>query len=130
MPHLSYLVLFLNGLPFFLLKSIDINECAMGTSDCSQICENTNGSYLCDCYYGYQLLSNNKTCRHASKATVLLILINMLPTATDLNVSVLILSRFKLRIAANSERKNNYIIIKFNFQTTEVLFSAIVICNT
>ena len=40
----------------------DIDECALGISGCNQICTNTNGSYVCSCYLGYQISSNNKIC--------------------------------------------------------------------
>ena len=40
----------------------DIDECVTGTSECNQICSDTNGSYVCDCYSGYVLLSDGKTC--------------------------------------------------------------------
>ena len=39
----------------------DIDECALGTSGCNQICTNTIGSYVCSCYLGYQISSNNST---------------------------------------------------------------------
>ena len=45
-----------------LLLHTDINECVTDTSECNQICSNTNGSYVCDCYSGYTLLSDGKTC--------------------------------------------------------------------
>lgn len=41
---------------------IDLNECSIGTSGCSQLCSNTNGSYLCSCNTGYKLASDNYTC--------------------------------------------------------------------
>lgn len=31
----------------------DIDECELGTSDCNQICHNTDGSYECDCNTGF-----------------------------------------------------------------------------
>ena len=43
---------------------LDINECAEGLDDCSelQICANTDGGFTCPCVSGYQLVSDNKTC--------------------------------------------------------------------
>ena len=38
----------------------DIDECA--SSPCGQQCNNTNGSFYCGCYSGYQLHSNGTTC--------------------------------------------------------------------
>ena len=40
----------------------DIDECALGISGCNQICTNTIGSYVCSCFLGYHISSNNKTC--------------------------------------------------------------------
>ena len=40
----------------------DINECATNNGGCSQVCLNTEGSYSCDCYPGYELGFNNHTC--------------------------------------------------------------------
>jgi len=46
--------------------NIDINECARGTSECSSnaACVNTDGSYLCSCYQGYE--GDGKTCSHSA----------------------------------------------------------------
>ena len=33
----------------------DINECSTNNGRCPQLCQNTNGSYLCLCYSGYTL---------------------------------------------------------------------------
>ena len=41
----------------------DINECATNNGGCSQLCLNTEGSYSCDCYPGYELGPNNHTCK-------------------------------------------------------------------
>ena len=45
----------------FTLHS-DIDECAIGSSGCSQLCNNTIGSYVCLCNPGYQLSSDNESC--------------------------------------------------------------------
>ena len=45
----------------FSATYIDINEC-VGLSGCAHICTNTNGSYECSCYSGYQISSNSRTC--------------------------------------------------------------------
>ena len=41
---------------------IDIDECKTGIAECNQICNNTIGSYKCDCHKGYELKENKKTC--------------------------------------------------------------------
>ena len=45
-------------LPFFL----DINECIRGTSGCTQLCNNTLGSYICSCSSGYTIDADNHMC--------------------------------------------------------------------
>ena len=34
---------------------LDVNECSNSNGGCSQMCNNTQGSYLCSCLLGYQL---------------------------------------------------------------------------
>ena len=36
----------------------DIDECEQGTSECDQICNNTDGSYICDCNTGFKRVDN------------------------------------------------------------------------
>ena len=45
-----------------IYSALDINECSLLNGNCSQVCTNTNGSYLCSCNSGYQLSSNNRSC--------------------------------------------------------------------
>ena len=40
----------------------DIDECARDLDNCSQICNNTEGSYNCSCRDGFVLLSDDITC--------------------------------------------------------------------
>ena len=40
----------------------DIDECALNISGCNQNCTNTNGSYNCACYSGYQLAADLMNC--------------------------------------------------------------------
>ena len=40
----------------------DIDECATNTSRCSQKCNNTDGSFRCDCDEGYELSDDQRTC--------------------------------------------------------------------
>ena len=47
--------------PFISILS-DINECNDGTHKCSQICTNTNGSFICGCNDGYHIDFDNDTC--------------------------------------------------------------------
>lgn len=57
----------------FLL--LDINECKDPVNingGCSQICENTPGSYHCSCKNGFVMLSNKKDCKGKSKKRHLL----------------------------------------------------------
>lgn len=36
--------------------------CSENGTNCSQQCTNTNGSYYCSCFDGYELLNDNSTC--------------------------------------------------------------------
>ncbi|XP_052696969.1 uncharacterized protein LOC128175386 isoform X6 [Crassostrea angulata] len=40
----------------------DFDECESNVDGCSQICINVNGSYDCDCYFGFSLDDDRKTC--------------------------------------------------------------------
>ena len=44
----------------------DINECTVNNGGCSQMCSNTNGSFLCSCGAGYSLSVDNLTCAGTS----------------------------------------------------------------
>ncbi|KAK3102630.1 hypothetical protein FSP39_012769 [Pinctada imbricata] len=41
---------------------VDIKECSEVETQCSQICNELEGSFSCDCYSGYYLDTDNKTC--------------------------------------------------------------------
>ena len=43
-------------------ENADIDECAEGTSGCSQQCNNTIGSFECSCVDGYRLAFDGKIC--------------------------------------------------------------------
>ena len=43
------------------LLHIDINECN-DSSNCDQLCINTNGSYYCNCNEGYSLMDDGQSC--------------------------------------------------------------------
>ena len=45
-----------------LLYITDIDECDAVLSRCSQSCNNTEGSFQCLCYDGYQLQQDLTTC--------------------------------------------------------------------
>ena len=46
---------------YCILTYIDIDECALNVSGCSQGCRNTDGSYICTCSQGYQTHHNDLT---------------------------------------------------------------------
>ena len=43
--------------------TLDANECLKSNGNCSQICENTEGSYSCMCDAGYMLDLDRLSCR-------------------------------------------------------------------
>ncbi|NWI86648.1 MATN3 protein, partial [Pitta sordida] len=58
-------------IPDYFLRTINcfsdlhlaaVDTCAPGRHECDQICVSTNGSYACDCYEGYTLNPDKKTC--------------------------------------------------------------------
>ena len=51
-----------NMLEVFPFICLDINECLLGTTGCTQICNNTVGSYTCSCNTGLTLNADNQTC--------------------------------------------------------------------
>ena len=40
----------------------DINECQTDNGGCAQTCNNTDGSYQCFCWDGYELTSDGYSC--------------------------------------------------------------------
>ena len=44
------------------MLNLDIDECATNNSECSQVCINTEGSYCCNNYTGYDLGPYNLMC--------------------------------------------------------------------
>jgi len=45
-----------------LCFKLDINECQTDNGECTQICDNTDGSYQCSCWNGYEMTNDNCTC--------------------------------------------------------------------
>ena len=40
----------------------DINECQTDNGGCTQTCDNTDGSYQCSCWDGYELTDDRHSC--------------------------------------------------------------------
>ena len=57
----DFVIVFTFDLPHTALFP-DINECASNNGNCSQICSNTVGSYMCSCMTGYVLDVDGTTC--------------------------------------------------------------------
>ena len=47
---------------YYVLSSLDINECNTNNGGCGQDCINTVGSYQCQCREGFQFTSNGRSC--------------------------------------------------------------------
>ena len=45
-----------------MLILLDIDECADSNGGCHQLCNDTDGSYECSCYDGYQLMPDDVMC--------------------------------------------------------------------
>jgi len=52
----------------------DINECDHQNGRCSQLCDNSIGSYRCSCFTGFHLSTDGRTCvgefLHATPSTL------------------------------------------------------------
>ena len=44
------------------LCTVDIDECQTGEANCSQLCDNVPGSFVCKCRAGYSLQGDGATC--------------------------------------------------------------------
>ena len=53
-----------------VFSSPDIDECSDGTNNCSVICTNTAGSFICECNSGYILNIDEITCDGMDKSFV------------------------------------------------------------
>lgn len=47
---------------FIFSRHADADECLLDTDDCVQACNNTVGSFACDCFQGYRLSTDLKSC--------------------------------------------------------------------
>ena len=41
---------------------VEINECSLNIHDCQQQCVNENGGFRCECFAGYFLNTDQRTC--------------------------------------------------------------------
>ena len=48
----------------------DIDECVADTDGCSQICNNTVGSFECSCMTGFTLLDDGETCAEVNECSL------------------------------------------------------------
>ncbi|XP_034480924.1 uncharacterized protein LOC117786685 [Drosophila innubila] len=49
---------------------VDIDECQVNNGGCSHLCENTKGSFKCNCPQGYQLATNTHDCEDVNECAV------------------------------------------------------------
>ena len=49
----------------FYYLTLDIDECVQLTHNCTQKCENENGTFNCACYLGYELMDDMLTCEES-----------------------------------------------------------------
>ena len=47
---------------YFVHLITDVNECALETHNCQQVCSNTDGSFTCLCFEGYDLDDDQISC--------------------------------------------------------------------
>ena len=65
--HVSYVHFLKHSFKFnaltLNLDTADVNECSDGLHSCEQMCNNTQGSYQCLCFDGYELTSDGYSCQ-------------------------------------------------------------------
>ena len=69
---------------FLPQNTIDINECLLNQTSCSQTCTNTNGSYTCSCRVGFLINADNRTCNGKFNVNMKITLFTPF-NATDIN---------------------------------------------
>lgn len=65
---------------------VDIDECGANIDGCSQICSNVNGSYDCDCHFGFSLNDDRKTCSKGKHMYIYCIFTHVLTHQTPLSI--------------------------------------------
>ena len=66
-----YRVVHVHFLSAYKLILSDINECIAAGKRCSQKCVNSDGSFKCHCFTGYQLEDDGVTCTGVTACGVL-----------------------------------------------------------
>ena len=64
---------YMPGLVSLTVSLADIDECSEGSDSCEQLCNNTEGYYLCSCLDGYSLRSNNLSCQGSAMISMMLV---------------------------------------------------------
>ena len=41
---------------------LDVDECIRNQHNCQHICKNTEGSFICDCQFGFNLANDGISC--------------------------------------------------------------------
>ena len=63
--HYNYVLMSMHKyiiIHMYTFTYLDINECSIGTDDCSQTCINNYGSFTCGCNSGYILDDDGTSC--------------------------------------------------------------------
>ena len=53
----------------FIYNLSDVDECSLGTHNCSHICKNTFGTFICGCHLGCQIDVNDRVSCQGSTTT-------------------------------------------------------------
>ena len=76
-PHFRWIVIHVKTSEADTVKFpflADIDECALRTSGCEQMCTNTVGGSYCTCHLGFDLNADGKTCTQGKSFLIFLML--------------------------------------------------------
>lgn len=78
-----------------------MNECELGTHNCTQICNDLIGSYSCDCITGYVLASNKLTCSSKPIFSKFVTIINIYTKHLTAKILMITVALFNVAFGTN-----------------------------
>ena len=81
-----------------ILNFSDVDECSADTDNCTQNCENTDGSFTCSCNDGYTTTDNGITCDGMILSTFWNMTLQMITTSSTMQFYILKIYRSKVLV--------------------------------